>query len=92
MLVEGRSQSEVAREYGLSSVGDYPRPALPRRGRRGLATTLTQTLVHVEITFGTDSGPAAAVGAITDFGQLTFSRCGPIMFPLSEPRNWRVTI
>jgi len=29
---------------------------------------------------------------ITYFGQLTVLSCGPIMFPLSEPRNWRVTI
>jgi hypothetical protein len=33
--------------------------------------TIAQTFVHVEITFATESGPAAAAGAITDFGQLT---------------------
>jgi len=45
---------------------------LPARDRAdAIRDTVAQTFVHVEINFATDSGPAAAVGAITDFGQLT---------------------
>jgi AraC-like DNA-binding protein len=46
--------------------------SLPARDRAdAIRDTVAQTFVHVELTFATDSGPAAAVGAITDFGQLT---------------------
>ena len=45
---------------------------LPARDRAdAIRDTVAQTFVNVELTFATDSGPAAAVGAITDFGQLT---------------------
>jgi hypothetical protein len=44
---------------------------LPARDRADAIRDVAQTFVHVELTFATDSGPAAAVGAITDFGQLT---------------------
>src|SRR5260370_13980271 len=45
---------------------------LPARDRAdAIRDTVAQTFVQVEINFTTDSGPAAAVGAITDFGQLT---------------------
>jgi AraC-like DNA-binding protein len=45
---------------------------IPVRDRaEAIRDTLAQTFVRVELTFATDSGPAAAVGAITDFGQLT---------------------
>src|SRR5271168_1637120 len=45
---------------------------LPARDRAdAIRDAVAQTFVHVELTFATDSGPAAAVGAITDFGQLT---------------------
>jgi AraC-like DNA-binding protein len=45
---------------------------LPARDRAdAIRDTVAQTFVHVEINFATDSGSAAAVGAITDFGQLT---------------------
>src|SRR5271156_6568556 len=45
---------------------------LPARDRAdAIRDTVAQTFVHVEINFATDGGPAAAVGAVTDFGQLT---------------------
>src|ERR1700757_2263846 len=45
---------------------------LPARDRAdAIRDVVAKTFVHVELTFATDSGPAAAVGAITDFGQLT---------------------
>ena len=45
---------------------------LPARDRAdAIRDVVAQTFVHVELTFATDTGPAAAVGAITDFGQLT---------------------
>src|ERR1700744_3262260 len=45
---------------------------LPARDRAdAIRDTVARTFVNVELTFATDSGPAAAVGAITDFGQLT---------------------
>ena len=45
---------------------------LPARDRAdAIRDAVAQTFVPVEIAFVTDSGPAAAVGAITDFGQLT---------------------
>ena len=45
---------------------------LPARDRAdAIRDTVAQTFVHVELNFATDGGPAAAVGAVTDFGQLT---------------------
>src|SRR5271154_6263700 len=45
---------------------------IPARDRAdAIRDTVAQTFVRVELTFATDSGPAAAVGGITDFGQLT---------------------
>ena len=45
---------------------------LPARDRAdAIRDAVAQTFVHVEINFPTDRGSAAAVGAITDFGQLT---------------------
>jgi AraC-like DNA-binding protein len=45
---------------------------LPARDRAdAIRDTVAQTFVHVEINFASDSGPAAAVGTVTDFGQLT---------------------
>src|ERR1700755_2768578 len=45
---------------------------LPARDRAdAIRDVVAKTFVNVELTFATDSGPAAAVGAITDFGQLT---------------------
>ena len=45
---------------------------LPAHDRAdAIRDTIAQTFVHAELNFATDSGPAAAVGAITDFGQLT---------------------
>jgi len=46
--------------------------SLPSRDRAdAIRETVAETFIHVEINFGADSGPAAAVGAITDLGQLT---------------------
>ena len=45
---------------------------LPARDRAdAVRDMIAQTFVHVAINFATDGGPVAAVGAITDFGQLT---------------------
>jgi AraC-like DNA-binding protein len=45
---------------------------LPARDRAdAIRDAVAQTFVPVEITFVADGGPASAVGAVTDFGQLT---------------------